>query len=102
MVATLCDLGWVPEAPDRWTDHRGGTWALEGAGADMKEGVRNAFTGSIHRRKASQHFAGSGLKEGARWGMNLKFSHDLRKKVTTGRKVPWQPYSKEHYGRGAA
>ena len=66
LIATLLDMQWQPDRPDRWTDDRGNEWVLGQAAMDSVTVLREieiSVRRQLWRRAAGFHL-GAGLQHG--------------------------------------
>jgi hypothetical protein len=81
VIATLTDLGWIPEGPTRWTDPFGSIWQIDPRRAGVIPLVLEKIRQSCIRRvwgKASEHYCGQGIGEEA----DLQVLQRLRRECT--------------------
>lgn len=64
-IGTLVELGWKPESPARWIDHRGNRWEYSGRGSlgPLYAAIGEAVEIKVWS-KAKEHHAGAGLEVG--------------------------------------
>ena len=81
VIATLFDIGWIPQEPSKWVDPQGVLWVFDYTSPHLNGRFFQNLQEQIQAiiwAKAATHYLGTGLESGVDWTVSRKHLRHLR------------------------